>query len=483
MQKIFSKIVLLAFATLFFHQHSIANTHNNCTLVSNLVEFDTAVKTAIAGDTILLKNGKWNNVELKFYTNGEDGKPVVLMAQNPGSVQLGGNSHLRIYGSYLEVNGLDFTEGSLSGGTAVVEFKKSSRQVANNCRLTNTRISYYNPASKRTEYKWVSVFGIHNRVDHCHFEGKNHEGALLVIWLDGKANYNQIDHNYIGKIPSFGDNGAEAIRIGTSEYSMSESRALVEYNLFDSCDGEIEIISNKSCFNTYRYNTFRNNDGCLTLRHGNDCSVYANFFFGGKSGSGGVRIIGERHKVYNNYFQDLDGDGFRAAISIVNGVANSPINRYFQVKDALVAHNTILNCKVPIAIGAGKNDELSLPPLNCVLANNLVSNTKGSKSVILTDTPINIQYFSNYIFDDNVGVTNKGVINVDPKINSDGVIWRPSADSPVIDASRISYDFIASDIDKQNRTSLPDVGCDEVLTEQVSNKPLTFSDVGINWDL
>jgi len=48
---------------------------------------------------------------------------------------------------------------------------------------------------------------------------------------------------------------------------MHDSRALVEENRFEGCRGEIEIISNKSCENVYRRNTFVDCEGTLTLRH------------------------------------------------------------------------------------------------------------------------------------------------------------------------------------------------------------------------
>jgi len=85
--------------------------------------------------------------------------------------------------------------------------------------------------------------------------------------------------------------------------------------------------------------------GMLTLRHGNGCTVDGNYFFGnGVSESGGVRIIGENHKVYNNYFENLRGTNYRAALCMVRGKENSALSEYYQVKNALVAFNTMVNC-------------------------------------------------------------------------------------------------------------------------------------------
>ena len=71
----------------------------------------------------------------------------------------------------------------------------------------------------------------------------------------------------------------ETIRIGTSANSMESSRTIVENNTFKNCDGEIEIISNKSANNIFRNNLFLESKGSLTLRHGNNALVEGNVFF------------------------------------------------------------------------------------------------------------------------------------------------------------------------------------------------------------
>ncbi len=455
-------------------------SYSQTTLVTNESEFNTAVENAKAGDTIKLKDGTWTDVELAFFAEGEKGNPVVLTAENAGGVILTGSSMIEIYGKYLEVHNLDFRDGELSGDP-VVSFRRSSSQLAENCRLTNCRILNYNPPTDDIEYKWVSIYGKNNRVDHCTFTGKNHEGALLVVWLNGSANNHRIDHNYFSDIPRLNRNGAETIRIGTSTNSFTDSRTIVEYNVFEKCDGELEIISNKSKFNVYRYNTFINNNGVLTLRHGNDCDVYGNFFFGASNKAcGGVRIIGEGHKVYNNYFQDLLGTGARAAISMMNGVPNSPLNRYFQVKNAEVVHNTIVSCKQAFAFGVGKNDELSLPPLNCIVANNIVDKTNGAP-ISYIDNPINLSYTKNYIFSE-LNIEDEGLINEDPGLSFEEGLWRPERSSVVVNASVGSYSYLNEDIDGQKRDDIADIGCDELSQSEILNKPLKKEDVGAMWD-
>ena len=87
--------------------------------------------------------------------------------------------------------------------------------------------------------------------------------------------YHRIDHNYFGQFKLCGINGAETIRIiDTDSLRHAPSRTIVEYNLFEECDGEATaIISNKSSENIYRGNTFVRSMGALTLRKGDNCIV------------------------------------------------------------------------------------------------------------------------------------------------------------------------------------------------------------------
>jgi poly(beta-D-mannuronate) lyase len=279
------------------------------------------------------------------------------------------------------------------------------------------------------------------------------------------------------------------MRIGSSDRSLYDANCFVEDNLFQECNGEIEIISNKSCGNLYRRNTFRACDGTLTLRHGNRCSVYQNFFLGDKvNGSGGVRVIGEDHRVYNNYFENLQGDEYRSAICLVNGVPDSPLNRYFPVKGALIAHNTIVNCKRSFVIGAGANDEQSLAPRDCVIADNLVYSDHRSHILVEYHAPPNnLIYQGNIMYGAALGIDlpNGGILWQDPGLMPTDSLWRPVTDfprpgmtSPLLDAAQSHLDFITADLDGQTRTGLFDVGADENSDEPITIHPLTPDDVG-----
>ncbi len=436
--------------------------------------------TLSPGDVVIMQTGTWTDQELAFKGKGTENAPITLKAEVPGELVLTGSSKLSLSGEYLVVDGLMFKNGELEdGSSAVVEFRTSSSALANHCRLTNTAIVDYNPWDPATEYKWVSLYGDNNRVDNCSFTGKNHAGALMVLWLDDSPNYHIINHNYFADIPELGANGGETIRIGTSSNSMKDSYTTVEHNLFENCDGEIEIISNKSCENIYRYNTFLHCEGTLTLRHGNRCSVYGNFFFGNlDKNCGGIRLIGEDHKVYNNYLQNLRGSGFRSAICLTNGVPNSPLNRYFQVKNADISNNTIVNCKYPFTFGAGKSSELSLPPQNTSMINNVVADyaSRTQQAVKYEDAPDGVTYTSN-IFGVKVGDAPSNINASDPKLEADSDFYRPASNSPLIGFGAV-VNYITADIEGQGRGTSIDAGCDQVSSEEVLNRPLSAQDVG-----
>ena len=456
--------------------------------VSSASEISSAMNSVSPGDTLTMTNGLWINQHIVFSGNGTDDLPILLKAEDPGQVILMGTSTLRIGGSHLVVDGLYFRNGySASGG--VIEFRTSSSNLSTHCRLTNTAIVDYNPQNININYKWVSIYGNNNRVDRCYFRGKNHNGTTLVVWFQSMQNppahHHLIDHNYFAFRPALGFNGGETIRIGTSTYSMSDSYTTVEWNYFEHCNGEIEIISNKSGENIFRYNTFYESEGTLTLRHGNRATVHGNFFLGnGQSNTGGVRIIGEDHKVYNNYFHDLRGSGYRSAITLVNGVPNSPLNRYFQVKRAEISHNTIVNCYQPFSIGAGANGEQSLPPLDCVIANNVASHDNGFVIFDIEDDPINLNYASNLVWGPSSGIsdTTTGVFFMDPQLEmtEDG-LWRPQNGSPLIGQATETYDYIDNDMDGQIRVDSYDIGADQVSSDSVEIYPLTGSDLIPNW--
>ncbi len=449
--------------------------------VHDVMAFKSVLKKVKPGDQIILANGEWKDSRLIFEAEGTKDQLITLKAETAGKVILTGSSTLKIAGNYLVVDGLYFTNGFVENND-VIEFRKDSKTGSNFCRLTNTAIIDYAPADDKLQNKWVSLYGSHNRVDHCYFKNKSNEGCLLVVWLSKTPNYHLIDSNYFAYRPELGRNGAEIIRVGTSDWSMFPSYTTVENNYFENCNGEREIISNKSLYNTYRYNTFYECQGTLTLRHGNYCEVYGNYFFGNnEKNTGGVRIIGEGHKIYNNYFQDLAGEDAFAALSFMNGVPNSPANRYFQVKDVHVTFNTFVNNKQSIDIGVGKDEELSLPPINSIIANNILY-SKNGKLIKYSDKPKNFKWEGNIYYGSEIGIDVKeGMNELNPEMKYDGVLYRPSFKNDILGKAIGDFNYVIDDIDGQARSNIKTPGCDELSQDKIDRKPMGKNNTGPNW--
>ncbi len=454
--------------------------------VSSANDIQNALGSLQPGDNLIMTDGVWTNQEIELNGFGTSTNPITLRAQTPGGVVLNGDSTLDISGDWLVVDGLRFEGGALSDGSrAIVEFR-GDFGAATNSRFTNSAIISYNPGNINDRYHWVELFGQDNRVDNNYFEDHNHSGVTVVVRRDDSSqNRHLIDSNHFADRPEGNGNGFETIRVGTSSQSLSDSFTVVENNLFERTDGEIEIISNKSGNNTFRYNTFRESAGTLTLRHGNDSLVEGNFFLGaGKNRSGAIRVIGERQTVVNNYIANVD-DRAGGAVSISAGVDGSAVNEYFQVKDAVIAHNTIVNTieeMITFDDGLGSSGRTLLAE-DVTVANNVF---RSSGATIFEGVEgSGWTWEGNIAFGGSLGpkAGDPGITVVDPELNqgSDG-LWRPSATSPVINAGVGNYGGLFSDdMDGQPRIGVFDVGADEVSPTAIVRKPLEAGDIGPDW--
>lgn len=304
---------------------------------------------------------------------GTEAAPITLRAAKPGQTLLTGRSTLRLAGLHLVVEGLHFKDPDPAIGD-LIQFRVDSKKTAQHCRMSGCAVSSTAKSDAAQESRWVGLYGADNVVEHCAFSGKSGKGTTCVVWL-GKGNEgrHRIARNYFGPRERLGQNGGETLRIGDSKTSMQTASCVVEQNLFEKCNGEAECISNKSCGNIYRENTFLEVSGTLTLRHGNGCLVERNIFLGNKAkGTGGIRIIGEDHIVRGNHLKQLSGDDARSAITLMMGIPDSPLHRYFQVKRARIEDNIVEDCDHPILIGLEDDKKATLAPVETVFENNRI---------------------------------------------------------------------------------------------------------------
>lgn len=343
-------------------------------LVSTPQELKSAAAKAKPGDVILLKNKVWTDVQLVISGKGTKEKPIWIKPENGDKVEISGKSNLKIGGEYVFIKGFHFKNG-YSPKDHVINFRVDNNNLANNCRITQFAVEDFSQPERFKGDSWVVLWGKNNRVDHCTFTNKLNAGPVIIAELNderSQQNYHRIDSNHFNGRQRFGSNGGETIRIGVSRYSLTASKTQILHNLFEKCNGEVEIVSIKSGENNISFNTFLECEGSLVLRHGSKNVVQGNLFLGNnKPFTGGVRVINPGHEVFDNVFKDLKGTAFRSPLAVMNGVPNSLINRYYQVVDAKIERNTFINCE-PSLFGTGKDAERTLSPQNVVFSKNLL---------------------------------------------------------------------------------------------------------------
>jgi len=361
-------IVLLA----LFLSASFANAAD--VLVSTPQELKSAVAKAKPGDVILLKNKIWTDVQLVISGKGAKEKPIWVKPESGDKVEISGKSNLKIGGEYIFIKGFHFKNG-YSPKDHLINFRVDNDNLANNCRITQFAVEEFSQPERFKGDSWVTLWGKNNRVDHCTFTNKLNAGPVIIAELNderSQQNYHRIDSNHFNGRQRFGSNGGETIRIGVSRYSLTASKTQIVHNLFERCNGEVEIVSIKSGGNNVSFNTFLECEGSLVLRHGSKNVVQGNLFLGNNQPfTGGVRLVNPGHEVFDNVFKDLKGTAFRSPLAVMNGVPNSLINRYYQVTDAKIERNTFINCE-PSVFGVGKDAERTLSPQNVVFAKNLL---------------------------------------------------------------------------------------------------------------
>ncbi|WP_315823084.1 polysaccharide lyase 6 family protein [Paraflavitalea speifideaquila] len=306
------------------------------------------------GDIIILANGIYTaSSDITVNKQGTGAQPITIKAQTIAGAEIKGTAGFNIVSpaKYIIIQGFKFThnasQATMASGTSF-------------CRWT--RNIFETPGAGEN----LLLNGNDHEVDYNTFQHKNALGRFIAVRGSGSqiAQRLYIHHNYfLDQQPQTG-NGAETVQFGLSGYSLSSSNSIMEYNLFEECQGENEMISIKSSAVTVRYNTIRDCGAQFTLRHGNFCVVYGNYFIN----TPGIRIFGDDHKVFSNHFENCN-----PAINIGNGdgeVANGdPLTAHDRPDRVLIAYNTLVNNPANIT-QSGRTNGLGATAIT--VANNVI---------------------------------------------------------------------------------------------------------------
>jgi hypothetical protein len=361
--------------------------------VASQDEFKKASGVVRPGDEIVIANGNYSGWEMTVNTNGTADKPIVIRAETAGNVVFTGDVNKPIFeitGSYTELSGLAFWGCKVfksAGGNGVLVILRDAKY----CRVTGCSFTKNSVKSQFMPLVVVAGKAEHNRVDHCSFTGNIDNQELQVkIMADAIPLYTLIDHNEFkdkDKVNWEVFNGGECVQIGQEPVLLGTlyPHTTVRDNRFIRCNGEPEVISNKSSGNIYSNNYFEDCQGELVMRGGHDCVIDSNTFKGCK---GGIRINGTHHIVTNNSF-----NGVPTAIRLMYGMAKGKIEKGFYVaaSDCLIKNNLITNAKIGILIGDSKNADWTgkidlkkyptrtkqdVAPFNNVIEDNDITETK-----------------------------------------------------------------------------------------------------------
>lgn len=484
--------------SIFFLLISCNKKETKSIFVSSNSELKEAVENVKSGDHIVLKNGTYKDVEIIFKGEGTKENPIKLSAETPGEVFIEGTSSLEISGNYLHVNGLFFRNGH-SPKTNVIAFRTSKSKVANNSSVTNCVILDFNNLERDQDNLWVQFYGKHNELSNCYIAGKTNGGPTVRVDLKGNQsirNYHKIVNNHFGPRPRKGGARGETIQLGSSFTSMSPSNTTIANNLFEECNGEVEIISSKTNFNIIKNNVFYKSEGSVVTRHGNYVTVDGNYFIGDGINEqfGGIRIINTGHWVINNLFYKIKGKNFRSPIAIMNGIPKSPLNRYNQVTDVVVAYNTFVDSDAPFQFGVGtniaqaavlpKSEIRSARPLRTEVVNNVIYNSKGDLSPIIEHDKADGVTFKNNIIDNNgVKIKNAhGLISKDLNLTDIGSnLSVPVKGFDVITPyNGFDFDVITEDLLGKSRNTTNQIGA-ILNSENINLDILDKSKYGANW--
>ncbi len=426
--------------------------------VGSAADLRAALTSAQSGDRVVLKDGTYDLAgDMRITKKGRPDKPIVIVAKNRGKAVISGPTRFILTASeHIVFEGLDL-RGTVG---PAIELRGCT-----NIRITRNHFQL----NESGRSSWVLVDGIagdsttisgHNRIDHNAFAHKSHLGNFVTIEGTLRADpqisqYDRIDHNLFADIGPRVENVLEAIRVGSSTYSLSSGHTVIEENLFERCDGDPEYLSIKASDNTIRGNTFLECLGSLSLRHGNRNTVEGNVILGnGRTGSfldstgktwtlgtGGLRFYGTGMRVLSNYIEGLTGTEWDATMAITGGDAEygdgQSLTKHFRIREAVVAGNMLVNNASNIELGYNgggfQGNWWPMAPIGLVIERNIIV---GSRDTLIKffNPPVQTTWRDNIVWPVGKAVAStrsiEGVIVKDPQLVQTSGIWHLPGETP-----------------------------------------------------
>ena len=443
-------------------------------------ELSDALASAAAGDTIVIKADLDDTLsvrDLKF-----DARNPLWIVGDGVSVE---NASIR-NSVGVSIGGIRFTSNDAST-LLKVENSQNIQIVRNTFDHTGVQSGQTSiVTSQATDSVEIGC----NAFQNMDFANAASGSFIKTQWDEPALTKNlHIHHNHfkgITPVPNDGgfkgDSDREAIAFGVADTQDIVTSHIVEFNLFEDCDGENEIITVKTSGNSIRFNTFLNSLGSVSVRFGANTDVYGNFFLANEDNqnafpndTGGIRVYGTGHRIFNNYFEGLTGESWRVPINVDGGDTSDSTggNRHERSTNVLVVNNTLVNCTHGIGVGTHYN----LDAKDTVFANNLFVNLENPMFDIGNQS--GSTFFANMGIGSPVGLALEAaqLMETDPMLVQGGGVFRLSDTSPARNAANTQFAFVQDDIEG-NARQMPDIGADEFTAESPSRRLLSAADVG-----
>lgn len=432
-------------------------------LVDSIAALQSTIHRAAPGDTIILRNGVYTTSSpLTVRQAGTMDAPITIAAETVGGVEITGTHgfNLAAPAAHIVISGFTFTHAA--GRSAIGVDTSHIRFSRNSFRCTG-------------DGAYLSVIGDDAQIDYNEFEEKKTGGSMLAIGGTGSqvARRLWVHHNSFHDLSSLGAVSAEMIRYGLSAMSPSNGAGLVEHNLFARCRGEAEMISGRASGITYRYNTFVDSPSAqFTLRHGNDCKLYGNVL----RNTEGLRIYGDRHHVYSNYFE-RNYIGINLGNGSADVTAGASLALHDRPDDCIIAFNTFvdnrthyqMSRRAPAGLGASR----------ITFSNNLLQG--GGTAVKIEGPYVDGVWQGNILWNvaDLLNIPAGAFVIADPLLTPDADgIKRIQAGSSASAAAVGSFASMAVDFEGQPRPERMSVGADEISEEAPAARFLSADQVG-----
>jgi poly(beta-D-mannuronate) lyase len=343
------KLSICILLSLIFIQKITAKVYH----ISSEIEFKSIQALLSPGDEVEIKNGNYTDWALAISSKGTAAKPIIIRAEKPGMVIFSGNITTPVFkvsGDYIFIKGISFKNCVLTKTGVLIELNAT-----NNCQLSNCNFSANRVTAQFTPLVIISGNGNTNVIEGCNFTSNvDNQDVQVKITKDSFPKLTLIENNVFSdkvRVSWQNGNGGECVQIGQDPVLLGNQRpeTTVRKNRFIHCNGENEVISNKSSGNKYLNNYFEDNDGEMVMRGGHDCVIADNTF---KGGTGGIRINGTNHTIINNKI-----DGIQTAIRLMYGMAKGKeeIGFYIAASDCTIKNNTISNATTGILVGDSKD--------------------------------------------------------------------------------------------------------------------------------